>query len=258
MFSANRKRFSRRLKEPFGKAGLTVAILALVLAMAGGAWAAAGLTGKQKKEVTKIAKKYAGSPGAPGPQGLTGAPGAAGKDGANGANGANGTNGSNGKSVELLAGAAGCGAPGGSTVQVEGEPGTAEEICNGETGFTETLPAGKTETGSLSFISGAAGSLGVIALPFNIPLSEPPTATFYNLPNSINCPGTVAEPKATPGKLCVYVEGNVFDATTEPEGVGHTVAFDRRYRAGGTLTFISHGANKVILGTYAVMPPTSP
>src|SRR4051794_22426737 len=237
MFSANRKRFSRRLKEPFGKAGLTVAILALVLAMAGGAWAAAGLTGKQKKEVTKIAKKYAGSPGAPGPQGLTGAPGAAGKDGANGANGANGTNGSNGKSVEVLAGAAGCGTPGGSTVQVEGEPGTAEEICNGEdgkTGFTETLPAGKTETGSLSFLSGAAGTLGVISLPFNIPLSQPPTATVYNAPSTTNCPGTLTEPKAAPGILCVYVEGQVFDITKEPEGVGRTTAFDRRYVAGAT------------------------
>jgi hypothetical protein len=81
----------RRLKEPFGKAGLTVAMLALVVAMAGGAYAAtgggngkaataskakskksknknsnAGLSGKQKKEVKKIAKQevetFAGKP----------------------------------------------------------------------------------------------------------------------------------------------------------------------------------------------------
>ena len=50
----------RAIREPFGKAGLTVAILALVLAMVGGAYASGALTGKQKKEVKKIAKKYAG------------------------------------------------------------------------------------------------------------------------------------------------------------------------------------------------------
>src|SRR3954453_22689625 len=60
---------NRHFKEPFGKAGLTVAILALVLAMVGGAWAAVGLNGKQKKEVRKIAKTFAGKPGVAGQQG---------------------------------------------------------------------------------------------------------------------------------------------------------------------------------------------
>ncbi|MCW2987260.1 MAG: hypothetical protein JWM24_198, partial [Solirubrobacterales bacterium] len=52
----------RRLREPFGKAGLTVGVIALVMALVGGAYAAGALTGKQKKEVEKIAKKFAGKP----------------------------------------------------------------------------------------------------------------------------------------------------------------------------------------------------
>ena len=84
----------RRLKEPFGKAGLTVAVVALVFAMLGGAYAASGgLNGKQKKEVKKIAKQFAGKNGA------DGAPGANGTNGTNGTGGANGANGTNGNSV---------------------------------------------------------------------------------------------------------------------------------------------------------------
>src|SRR3954465_12391905 len=68
-------------REPFGKAGLTVAILALVFAIAGGARAAAGLNGKEKIEVKKIAKQFAGKPGNAGPQGPAGPGGPAGPTG---------------------------------------------------------------------------------------------------------------------------------------------------------------------------------
>ena len=74
----------RANREPFGKAGLTVAIVALVFAMIGGAYAAGTLTGKQKKEVEKIAKKFAGKNGSAGLQGSSGkdgSPGAAGQPG---------------------------------------------------------------------------------------------------------------------------------------------------------------------------------
>src|SRR3954469_5627200 len=151
----------RRFNDRFGTAGVVLGVIALILALGGTALAAKGaLTGKQKKEVEKIAKKYAGKPGAPGAQGPAGPQGPAGangKDGAkgdkgdSGTNGTNGTEGTDGKSIEVLAGAAGCGTAGGSTVQVEGEPATAKEVCNGEegpAGPTETtLPPGKTETG---------------------------------------------------------------------------------------------------------------
>jgi hypothetical protein len=206
----------RRLKEPFGKAGLTVAILALVLALVGGAYAAGGLTKSQEKQVTKIAKKYAGKPGAAGATGPAGSAGSAGPAGKEGPQGKQGIQG------------------------VQGPPGT--------TGFTETLPSGKTETGDWSLIGDATGptelefqegkehlSEEVIAkealegkfrhvgsaASFNIPLAAAPVA-HYLRPNgnevvvennevkevpSTECIGSASEPSAEPGSLCVYAAG---------------------------------------------------
>jgi hypothetical protein len=68
-------------REPFGKAGLIVACCALLLACTGAAFAAGRLTGPQRKEVAKIAKKFAGKAGqvgAAGPQGPAGSQGPAG------------------------------------------------------------------------------------------------------------------------------------------------------------------------------------
>jgi hypothetical protein len=89
MLSPLRKRAGQRLREPFGKAGLTVAVIALVFAMLGGAYAASGLNSKQKKEVKSIAKSFQGT----GPAGAQGAAGAKGDNGSNGAQGAKGDTG---------------------------------------------------------------------------------------------------------------------------------------------------------------------
>ena len=70
-----------RMHDKLGTAGLVVAIVALVFAMVGGAYAAGGLTKQQEKQVTKIAKKYAGKPGAQGPQGPQGPAGLVGAKG---------------------------------------------------------------------------------------------------------------------------------------------------------------------------------
>ena len=51
-----------KLHERLGTAGFVVAIVALVAALAGTAFAAAGLNGKQKKEV-KIRQAVRGKPG---------------------------------------------------------------------------------------------------------------------------------------------------------------------------------------------------
>jgi Collagen triple helix repeat (20 copies). len=165
----------RAIREPFGKAGLTVAILALVLAMVGGAWAAAGLNSKQKKEVTKIAKKYAGKPGAAGTNGTNGTNGASGAKGDKGDKGdpgnAGGT-GPSGKSVVTgteATGTANCEGQGGSWVEVEGS-GTKKFACNGTTGFTNTLPPEETETGT--FLASEIAEEAVQAtISFNIPLA---------------------------------------------------------------------------------------
>jgi hypothetical protein len=213
----------RAIREPFGTAGLIVAMIALVAALGGTALAAKGaLTGKQKKEVEKIAKKYAGKPGAPGANGTNGSPGAKGDTGAPGANGTNGTNGSpgtNGKSVAIGATAPGCGAPGGHTIEVAGEPSTKQNVCNGTEGspWTElgTLPEEQAETGAWGF-SPLPKTLGLflmkLPISFPIPLESalPETAVHVvgiGQTGPTECEeGTAEAPAAAPGNLCVYIQ----------------------------------------------------
>lgn len=130
----------RAIREPFGTAGLIVACIAMVLALTGAAFAAKGaLTGKQKKEVEKIAKKFAGKPGAAGAagaQGPAGPQGPVGPAGANGKDGAPGAPGPTGKSVTVSSvpvGNVACEELGGAVVKVEGSP-SGVEVCNGATG----------------------------------------------------------------------------------------------------------------------------
>ena len=200
-----------RLREPFGKAGLIVAALALVFAMIGGAYAAdnsgdgatasakkknkkgkqGGLNAKQKRQVIALAKRFAGKAGPQGPQGVPGLPGALGADGQNGSNGSNGsdglngTPGANGKSVtvtEIPTGLpAACEERGGAEVAEEGA-GSGIEICNGEEGSPwtagGTLPSGETLTGAwtLGTISEGAlpsGSSGAGTDSIYVPISFP-------------------------------------------------------------------------------------
>ena len=141
----------RAAREPFGKAGLVVAIVALVAAIGGTALAATKLNSTQKKEVEKIAKKYAGKPGANGTNGTNGTNGSPGEKGAPGSPGAKGENGKSVTVTEIPAAPGeACEEQGGALVQQEGAP-EGTEVCNGTTGFTSTLPKGKTETGFWSF-----------------------------------------------------------------------------------------------------------
>ena len=125
------------IQQKLGTAGFIIAIMALVAALGGGAYAASGgLSSKQKKEVTKIAqteaKKFAGKPG---PAGATGPAGPAATAGSAGAKGENGAPGSAG-----AAGAAGA----------AGQPGAKGPAGPGGSPWTAggTLPGGKTETAS--------------------------------------------------------------------------------------------------------------
>lgn len=233
----------RAIREPFGKAGLTVAILALVMALVGGAYAAGGLTKSQEKQVTKIAKKFAGKPGAPGANGTNGSPGAKGDTGAAGSNGTNGTNGT-GVTTESFAGAKAPCTVGGITVK-SASPDV--NVCNGKngtTGFTKTLPPEESEYGTWATVFGSKNGFGGVAgiaaasASFNIPLSDALTTTgCYTQPqpttcqvhliapngkelianaeaekeevdqrNPAPCPGTSLAPEAEPGNLCVYIK----------------------------------------------------
>jgi collagen triple helix repeat protein len=180
----------RSIREPFGKAGVVLAVLALVFAAVGGAYAAGGgLSGKQKKEVTKIAKKYAGKPGPAGPAGPAGPkgePGAKGDKGAAGTNGINGTNGSNGEAGMCSAAKPECVAPSGA-------------VMTGDWIFATTSPEAALQISYPLRLASAPTSVQWIEMgggdPAN-PAYEPTTA----------CPG-IGE-ATTPGVLCIYMGNN--------------------------------------------------
>jgi hypothetical protein len=114
---------------------------------------------------------------------------------------------------------------------------TATNVCNGkegpqgpagkdgETGFTETLPSEKTETGTFT-ASRAAGieiAPGVVVdyvnASFNIPLAANPGVNVIKndgttplAGSKANCPGSYETPDAVSGQLCLYggpIEFNV-------------------------------------------------
>jgi hypothetical protein len=200
-----------RIHQKLGTASFIIAIVALVAAMTGGAYAASrGLSGKEKKQVHKIAKKIAraevkkfgGKEGPSGPKGDTGFAGPVGPKGATGDRGSTGPAGP--------AGPVGPQGPQGITGE-DGEPG--EPGQDGETGFTEVLPAGKTETGTWGLSSPTSGIPAFQEFSFPIPLSAAPTGVFVTAAEMIagtgatkGCPwdGETGPPSAAAGKLCVY------------------------------------------------------
>jgi hypothetical protein len=203
-----------RIRNRLGPAGFVVAIVALVAALAGGAYAASGaLTGKQKKEVEKIAKKFAGKPGANGAQGGAGPKGDAGPVGPKGDAGAKGDVGSQGPQ--------GLPGPKGD----KGDPGEPGILHPGE-----TLAPGATETGSWNFVYDGASRY--VAISFPIPLS-PEAAKAVSLHRfsigrtgngvgvGTECKGTTANPQAQPGALCVYTS----NFETNIEGGGAPIGF---------------------------------
>ena len=254
-----------RIHQKLGTAGFVISIVALVAALCGGAYAAGGgLTGKQKKEVTKIAKKYAGKPGAPGatgpagPAGAKGDNGAAGANGKDGTNGTDGTDGTNGTSVttaSIPTSSSTCNHNGGVEVK---SASPAQNVCNGQTGFTETLPPGKTETGTWVF-----GPLpeekefGFLPISFPIPLAENVQAHVLDESASPTeeCPGSNSEPIAAKGNLCLYElptgEGVAFtfNGVRNPEGGTSNVG------KVGALLSIQLEKEARIQGTWAVTAP---
>jgi hypothetical protein len=211
-----------RLREHFGSAGLVVAIVALVAALAGGAYAASGGSGggkatasaKQGKQGKQGKPGKTGPAGPAGPQGPAGPAGPAGSKGDKGDTGATGSNGANGTSVTgtpVAVGQEGCVAGGvkytsasGPNVVCNGKNGT-----NGTTGFTETLPAGKTEMGTWAVYAPQPG-IKVETLSFSIPLESAPDSEKVLLVKPAEtkegCTGTAANPTADPGYVCVYAD----------------------------------------------------
>lgn len=175
-----------KMHQRFGTAGLIVAVVALVAALAGIAVAAGPkLNSTRKREVTKIAKKFAGKNGAPGAQGSPGPQGPQGNPGEAGAKGAIGPAGATGP-----AGAKGATGP------------------TGPSGLTETkLPSGQTLKGLWQFQTiDISEALMTISFPLRV---EPPAASHtmgVDAKPTAACPGNAEEPDAAPGHFCLYTK----------------------------------------------------
>ena len=171
---------------------MAVALVALVMAASGGAYAAVkgsprtitvcvhhkggGLytTRKCARRDARLSWNVKGPTGAQGPRGLTGAPGAQGPQGVNGPRGA------------------------------QGAPGP----------FPATLPSGKTLTGDY-FASSETGSSFDDTQSFAFPLASKPAVHFVGIGATAppQCPGTASNPHATSGNLCVYASLGSVSAT---------------------------------------------
>jgi hypothetical protein len=260
----------RKLKEPFGKAGLTVAVLALVMAMVGGAFAAnhaatASKAGKQGKQ---------GKPGKTGPAGPAGATGAAGPAGPAGPKGAAGEAGEKGEKGEK-----------GET----GSPWTAGG----------TLPSKATETGAwfaeAEHKPVGAGLITAISFPIRLSAALNQQHVFFLNPpgfcallvsgsprqqqcetrqteeetvRASDCTGSAEQPTAAPGDLCVYAAelgagDGEFPSIEEPPitraGVAGGQPASSRFGAGTTgadLTLtINTTEETTARGTWAVTAP---
>jgi hypothetical protein len=251
----------KRVKKRFAASGpgLTIGVIAIVLALTGGAIAASGgLSGTQKKEVKKIAqteaKKFAkqGAKGDPGPAGPMGSQGGKGDTGTPGADG------KDGKSAEVTSfnGPKGVCAEGGAEVK-SATP--AVLICNGEEGepgepgspWTAggTLPSGATETGSWAMNGTASDTEGILAaISFPIPYEFPLKAAHVHIGEEgeagfvDSCPGTAAKPSAPPGELCVYFSESEGLVNATAEGIFRYNSLSKgATRTGAMLKFIPSG-----------------
>ncbi len=269
----------KRIREPFGTAGLVVAIVALIFALTGGAFAADHYLGASasKKQTAKRGPKGAkGDTGAPGPVGPKG------DAGANGANGSNGANGADGQSVTSVAEPAGanCAAGGYKLTSASG----TQYVCNGKDGeggggggeavLPETLPSEQSETGvwSINKPEKTAGPIALFAqISFPVPLDDKlGEANVHYIDQegkeqgepSEHCHGSVEVPLADPGHLCVYeglARGDNLLSTPSNEGIFQPIPSSQigAGRTGALLTvlFTADSTLAEAYGSWAVTAP---
>lgn len=266
-----------------------VALVALVFAVTGGAFAATGGNSNDRGSspgtasastghgtaLAVVAKKKSksksggGSRGPAGPRGVTGAAGPTGPTGPTGATGATGAT-----------GPAGSGSQGPQGIQGEkGEKGeTGPAGPQGPAGTVgKTLASGATETGTWvwNYIPNA-DLASRASISFAIPLSAAlPESQVHFIINekdeeivgshgeyevipSKACTGTVEDPAATAGNLCVYAREGSVSAPEEPtEGRFTDLRTPGSYRlgagtVGAVITFAASSETDAGYGTWAV------
>ena len=191
--------------------------LAVVFAMSGGAYAAGKFVITSTKQISpKVLKSLVGKTGPAGAQGKEGASGKEGTPGKEGPAGKEGAPSKEGK--EGPQGPAGETGPQGPKGETGATGPTGPAGKNGVGGFSKTLPSGETETGTWTSPLFRQGGGAFSAISFSIPLasalggSEVHTVTLEEQTSKTaptECPGTVEEPKASRGTLCVY-EGQTY------------------------------------------------
>lgn len=237
-----------------------LALVALVFAVTGGAFAATGggspshttLTASTAKSKAKSKTKAgprgpAGPAGKNGTNGTNGAPGATGPVGPGGPQGPAGNNGSNGAAGEsvTIGAASKC-----TGAKFSNATGTAE-ACNGKNGTNGaegvcakehcTLPPKTTETGAWSFSRFLEGPQeeeeGAAPISFTIPLEKELEGTVHYVTFEeqrsasgktppAECQGSSEAPTAAPGSLCVYEAfAEIGDSGSNGPSV-YTVIFD--------------------------------
>lgn len=227
----------------FGAPGV-IAVIALVFAMFGGAYAASDSGGGKASVSAKKAK--AGPRGPRGPRGKAGRAGPAGPQGPAGEKGATGPAGPQGSKGDP--GAPGApGAPG-----TPGEPWTPDNV----------LPGGATLTGVWGGFQVGSGNQS-FQLSFPIPVTEAPEVVIVEDPGNeetAKCPGLDANgnPEASPGVLCIYalaltgVEGGDTDEMLVVSPVAGGFAFGAAGTTGGILVVPCEVANCSPGGRWAV------
>lgn len=213
-----------------------MSLLALVLAISGSAIAAKYVI-TSTKQIKPSVLKALQKPGPVGPVGPSGPAGSAGTAGAKGDTGPQGPAGKEGVSVTTASfpGSKGTCTKGQGGIEVKAASATAF-VCNGEPWTAGgTLPEGATETGEWSLVTSSPGGEGTAALSFGIPLEAAlPASNVHKTGDTgfaTDCPGTVGNPQAESGHLCVYA-GEPLGVVVTPFGI---------FKADGT----GEGADKV-------------